>query len=213
MTRKTAPMPRRLLPLLLFMLAMITGRAHAQALLAPPYGLKWGDSPEKLISWASRHSLDVSISLPGDQPALRVVKIQARNGFLPGTSESALEGRFLGGHLFEITVHYLDPEASAENMQERFQKLKAQLTREQGAFVPDLAQNKIKDQFATRTWSFHREPVKGLFLLLAFTEVEDLLRKSKVARYSRIYRNDNLREEIEKLLAAPAAPATPQDGK
>jgi hypothetical protein len=49
----------------------------------------------------------------------------------------------------------------------------------------------------TRTQSFHREPVKGLFLLLAFTEVEDLLRKSKDARFSLIYRNDNFRKELE----------------
>jgi hypothetical protein len=35
-----------------------------------------------------------------------------------------------------------------------------------------------------------------LFLLLAFTEVEDLLRKSKVARFSLAYRNENFRNEI-----------------
>jgi hypothetical protein len=45
--------------------------------------------------------------------------------------------------------------------------------------------------------------VKGLFLLLAFTEVEDLLRKSKEARFSLIYRNDNFRNELLKALKAP----------
>jgi len=180
--------------------------AHAQALLTPPYGLKWGDSPEKLISWASRHSLDVTISLPGDQPALRVVKIQARKGFLPGTMDSAIEGRFLNGRMFEITVHYTDPAASADSMETRFQQLKQKLTLDNGPLVADQQQRSTSDQFSTRTQSFHREPVKGLFLMLAYTEVEDQLRKSKDARYSVIYRNDNLRQEIEKLLLSPAIP-------
>jgi hypothetical protein len=47
--------------------------------------------------------------------------------------------------------------------------------------------------------------VKGLFLMLAFTEVEDLLRKARTCRFSLIYRNDNLRTEIERLLASPPA--------
>jgi hypothetical protein len=42
-----------------------------------------------------------------------------------------------------------------------------------------------------------------LFLLLAYTEVEDLLRKTKSSRFSLIYRNDNYRKELEKALAQP----------
>jgi hypothetical protein len=34
--------------------------------------------------------------------------------------------------------------------------------------------------------------------LLVFTEVEDLLRQSKEARFSLVYRNDNLRLELIK---------------
>ncbi|MGC4016085.1 MAG: hypothetical protein QM755_16400 [Luteolibacter sp.] len=191
----------------LLTLCLLTfGVARGQAILNPPYGLKWGDSPEKLISWASRHSLDVTIQLPGDQPALRVVKIQARKGFLPGTSDSAVEGRFLNGKMFELTVHYTDPDASADVMETRFIQLKQRLTLESGALQADQQQRTTSDQFTTRTQSFHREPVKGLFLMLAYTEVEDQLRKSKDARYSVIYRNDNLRQEIEKLLLSPAVP-------
>lgn len=189
------------------LIAAATVQAHGQAVLEPPYGLKWGDSPEKLIAWASRHSLDVTISLPGDQPGLRVVKIRARKGFLPGTKESELEGRFLTGRLFELSVHYEDSEASADLMEQRFQVLKRQVTTEQGTLTANQQKRSVEDQFATRTQSFHREPVQGLFLLLAFTEVEDLLRKSATARYSLIYRNDNLRLELEKLNASPAPPA------
>ena len=177
--------------------------ASAQAVLNPPFGLRWGDSPEKLISWAAKHSLDVNISLPGDQPGLRVVKIQPRKGPIPETRAAALEGRFLAGRMFELTIHYFDPEASATVMEERFEQLRRQLTREHGELRANRQERTVEDQFVTRKQSFHREPVKGLFLLLASTEVEDLLRKSKDARFSLVYRNDNFRKEIEQELAAP----------
>ena len=172
------------------------GQLVAQAILEPPFGLRWGDSPEKLIGWASRHSLDVTISLPGDQPALRILRIQPKKGFLPDTQAGAVEGRFITGKLFELTVHYFDPEASADLMESRYEALRKQLASEQGAFLPNQQRRSVEDQFVTRTQSFHREPVKGLFLLLAFTEVEDLLRKSKDGRFSLIYRNDNFRKEL-----------------
>ena len=182
---------------------LAAGPLAAQAVLEPPFGLRWGDSPEKLIVWASRHSLDLIITQPGDQPGLRVLKIQPRKGFLPETKAGAVEGRFLGGKLYELTVHYIDPEASADLMESRFEKLRKQVAAEHGKLLTNQQQRAVEDQFVTRTQSFHREPVKGLFLLLAFTEVEDLLRKSKDARFSLIYRNDNFRKELEAELKKP----------
>jgi hypothetical protein len=170
--------------------------ALGQGVLEPPFGLHWGDSPEKLITWASRHSLDVNISLPGDQPAMRILKIEPKKGFLPDSQAAAVEGRFLAGKLYELTVHYLDPEASADLMEARFEALRKQVVQQHGTLLTNQQQRSVEDQFVTRTQSFHREPVKGLFLLLAFTEVEDLLRKTKVARFSLIYRNDNFRNEL-----------------
>ena len=175
---------------------LAAGAAVGQAILEPPFGLRWGDSPEKLVDWASRHSLDVTISLPGDQPALRILRIEPKKGFLPETQAGAVEGRFLSGKLYELTVHYFDREASADLMEARFEALRKQVALEHGALLTNQQRRAIEDQFVTRTQSFHREPVKGLFLLLAFTEVEDLLRKSKEAQFSLIYRNENFREEL-----------------
>lgn len=175
---------------------LLTGNGLAQGILEPPFGLRWGDSPEKLITWASRHSLDVTISLPGDQPAIRVVRIQPKKGFLPDTQAGAVEGRFVGGKLHELAIHYFDPDASAELMQTRFEALRKQIVQDYGALLTNQQQRAVEDQFVTRTQSFHREPVKGLFLLLAFTEVEDLLRKSRDARFSLIYRNENFKNEV-----------------
>lgn len=182
---------------------LTSGPSSGQVLLEPPFGLHWGDSPEKLITWASRHSLDVIISLPGDQPGFRILKIQPRKGFLPETKAAAVEGRFLGGRLFELTIHYFDSEASVDMMEARFEELKKQVTKEHGTMLANQQQRLVEDKFVTRTQSFHRESVKGLFLLLAYTEVEDLLRKSKDARFSLIYRNDNFRKELVEIIKKP----------
>lgn len=186
-----------------WILLLVSGHLAAQALLKPPFGLHWGDSPEKLIAWATRQALDVTISLPGDQPGLRILRIEPRKGFLPETKAGAVEGRFLGGKLYELTVHYFDREASADLMETRFEELRKQVVLEHGALLANQQQRSVEDQFVTRTQSFHREPVKGLFLLLAFTEVEDLLRKSRDARFSLIYRNDNYRKELLEELKKP----------
>ena len=71
---------------------------------------------------------------------------------------------------------------------------------EHGPLLAYQLRRSVEVQIVTRTQSFHREPVKGLFLLLAFTEVEDLPRKSKDARFSLIYRNDNFRKELMETL-------------
>lgn len=182
-------------------MGLAVGPARGQAVLDPPFGLRWGDTPEKLIDWASRHSLDVTISLPGDQPALRVLRVSPRRGNLPGAAAQAVEGRFHSGRLFEVTVHYRDPQVPADEMEARFNKLKKELSAEYGALSANRQDRSTRDSYATRTVSFHREPVKGLFLLLAYTEIEDQLRKTRESTFSLLYRNDNLRKDLEKLQA------------
>ena len=189
---------RRLI--LIAALLLAGGQVFAQTVFEPPYGLHWGDSPEKLLSWATRQTLDVTISMPADQPNLRILRIQPRKGLLPETQAGAVEGRFMSGKLYELTIHYFDPDASADLMESRFEALKKQVIAEHGPLLTNQLSRTVEDQFVTRIQSFHREPVKGIFLLLAFTEVEDLLRKSKDSKFSIIYRNDPLRVES---LSAP----------
>lgn len=182
------------------------GQVAAQALMEPPFGLRWGDSPEKLVVWANKHALDLTIALPGDQPDIRILKIQARKGFLPESQAAAVEGRFLGGRLYEVTVHYSDSEVSADTLAARFEVLRKQLAAQHGPLTANHQQRTVVDKFATKTLSFHRESVQGLFLLLAFTEVEDLLRESKEARFSLVYRNENFKNEVQKELEALKKP-------
>lgn len=178
---------------------MLAGATHltAQDLIQPPFGLRWGDPPGKLISWAQKHSLDLNIFTPGDQPALRRLTITPKEGLLPDSPASSLEGNFLNGGLYELTLHYADGSASTEAMEKRFETLRKQIAAEHGALTVNEQQRSIVDQFVTRTRSFHREPVRGMFLLITWTEMEDLLRKTKEARFSLIYRNDNFKKELE----------------
>ncbi len=141
---------------------------------------------------------NLNIFIPGKQPGLRVVRIQPEQGLLPDSPASAVEGKFLNGGLYEMTVHYTDPAANAETMEQRFEKLRKQITLEHGQLKPNQQRRVVDDQFVTRTQSFHREPIRGVFLLIAWTEVEDLLRKTREARFSLIYRNDNFKEELRK---------------
>lgn len=187
-------------------LALLPGGLAAQAVMDPPLGLHWGDSPEKLITWAAKHSLDLTISLPGDQPSLRILRLTPRKGFVPGTQACAVEARFVAGRLFEVSVDYADPEAPPHVIEARFEKLKTQVTSNYGKLTPDRSDRTVEDGIATRRVSLHREPVRGLFLLLAFTEVEDTLRRSREARFTLLYRNDNLRQQVEADLAREAAP-------
>ncbi|WP_411826620.1 hypothetical protein [Luteolibacter sp. AS25] len=117
---------------------------------------------------------------------------------MPGSFSSAVEGKFLNGGLFEMTVHYTDPGATALEMEERFEKLRTNLTTEYGTFRPNQQQKTVDDGFVTMTQSFHKEPIRGVLLLIAWTEVEDRLRKDRKARFSLIYRNDNFRDELRK---------------
>ncbi|MDB6077755.1 MAG: hypothetical protein JWO82_1502 [Akkermansiaceae bacterium] len=123
---------------------------------------------------------------------------------MPGTPARAVEGRFLAGRLFEVAVHYGDDGTGADGVEDRFNKLKRELTGEYGELTADRQDRSTQDQFATRTLSFHREPVQGLFMLLAYTEIEDLLRKKREATFSLLYRNDNLRQDLERKLQEPA---------
>ncbi len=97
-----------------------------------------------------------------------------------------------------MTVHYMDTAVGAEGMEKRFETLKRQITVEHGPLLANKQGRVVEDRFVTRTQSFHREPIRGVFLQVVWTEVEDLLRKSREAKFSLMYRNDNFRVELEK---------------
>lgn len=182
----------RILLILVSMLFLSSTGAHAQALLSPPFGLKWGDNPSKLLEWADQHQLDITINLPGKQPDKRHIIIKGQNSTLPGHQASSVEARFNKGMLYEMTLHYADPTLSAVQAKAKFLNAKKALTARHGPFKLSANRNHNEDGFLTQSVSYHVEPVSGLFLMITYTEVTDSYRKSSKSKFSLIYRNDNL---------------------
>lgn len=176
--------------------AVLVSSAAAQSPLKLPFGLRWGDSPETFLSWAEKHSLDITIRLPAAEPGLRILRAQRTQGMLPESTAAALEGRFLKGRLYEVTEYHADDSLPTELFEARFEEVRKRLAHEYGALLTNRQERTVEDHMVTRTRAFHREPVKGLMLMLVSTELEDSLRKSKNSRFSIIYRNENLRKEI-----------------
>jgi hypothetical protein len=167
--------------------------SHAQALLSPPFGLKWGDTPEKLFDWAERQKLDVTLSLPGHQRDERHVTIKNSKGNLPSHDASSLEARFNKGRLYEVVLNYADPKMSFDLAKLKFNEAKRALTHQHGQLkLSSKKRDTTRDNFTTDATSYHVEPVSGLFLMLSYTEVRDSLRKTRRATFSIIYHNDNV---------------------
>lgn len=164
----------------------------AQSILPPPFGMKWGDQPDKILDWAEAKKLDVVIKIPGKRPEIREIRVSSERGALPGNQAYALEARYHWGNLFEVTVYYGAPGGRVDEVKSSFEKLKKEMAIKHGAFTPNNKQEKIADGFERNSLSYHVEPVAGLLLLLAYTEMEDLLRKKKSARFSLLYRNENI---------------------
>lgn len=187
----------RILLTLVSLLFLSSSGVHAQALLSPPFGLKWGDNPSKLLEWADQHHLDLTINLPGKEPNKRYLFIKGQDPTLPGHQASSVEARFDKGMLYEVTLHYADPELSAMQAKAKFLNAKKALTARHGPFKLSANRSHNEDGFLTESVSYHVEPVSGLFLMITYTEVTDTYRKSSKSKFSLIYRNDNLISKSE----------------
>ncbi|MGJ8673121.1 hypothetical protein [Rubritalea sp.] len=169
--------------------------SQAQALLSPPFGLKWGDSPQKLFDWAENQKLDVTLSLPGHQRDERHVIIKNSTGNLPSHEASSLEARFNKGKLYEVTLNFADPKWSLSTAKMKWNEARSTLTSQHGPFkLSGKKRDTSKDKFVTDAVSYHIEPVSGLFLMMSYTETRDSLRNTSKARFSLIYHNDNVVE-------------------
>ena len=178
--------------LAVLLLGMGGQRLVAQAILAPPFGLQWGDTPDKILDWARDKHLDVNLKIPGDHPEIRDIRVSAIKGSLPGHQAYALDTRYHLGKLYEVTVHYGAPQMKVSKVRADFERLKTVMVGKHGELVPNNKQEKKSDGLIRRAVSYHVEPVSGLLLLMVFTEVEDTVRKKRSARFSLLYRNENI---------------------
>lgn len=163
-----------------------------------PFGLKWGDAPGGLIDWAVGREYEVQISLPANEPNLRIVTIRAAEGeLLDGTQLNEASVRFLHGRLIEVTLTLDQTGLTATTIKTRFIQMRKLLSAKYGAFKVNRRSSTSRNDFAVSSISYHVEPLPGLFVLIAHTEVEDQLRQVRDGRYSLIFRNHNLQEQLE----------------
>ncbi len=170
----------------------LAGDVSGQALLAPPFGLQWGNTPDKVLDWAESQKLDVDIKIPGAHPEIREIRVSSKQGTLPNHQARVLEARYHWGKLFEVTLHYGSTEDSPSDLRRDFDKVKSVLTLKHGVFQANSNKNFQKDGFVQKSLSYHVEPVSGLMLLIAYTELEDKVRKDRSARFSLLYQNYNI---------------------
>lgn len=164
----------------------------AQAILAPPFGLQWGDTPDKVLQWAETQKLDVLVKIPGKRPEIREFRVSAEHGSLPSHQAHALEARYHWGKLYEVSLHYGSSADKTAEVKVNFEKLKTAMAVKHGVFQANNKQESKDDGYIQRSVSYHVEPVSGLMLMIIFTELEDVVRKKETARFSLLYRNHNI---------------------
>ncbi len=168
--------------------------------LPPPFGLTWGDSPGRLVSWARRTGLDQVVREPGGNRRLAILTVSSPKGQLPDHDASSLEARFIDGRLYEVAVHYTYPGRKADFVKGRFMALKRLLSVRHGRFKPAGVRQEAREGVVTESESYQVKPVPDAYLLLALTEVRDALRGDAAARFSAIYHNDGILVEDQQRI-------------
>lgn len=193
--------------LLTFVLVAMTSTLSGQVFLKLPFGRQWGEAPAGLLQWAGKVKLDVFVELPADDANLQVFRFQEKGGGIPKLEAHSVEARFHQDRLYELTVSYEFAGETPDEVRKRFHKMKKELEKGRGEFRLNGRAQNADDSFLTREESFHYEPNPGVFLLMAYSSVEDLLRKKGEARFSVIYHNGQVAAAAK--APAPAEVAAP----
>tara|TARA_Y100001933_G_scaffold179852_1_gene178298 strand:+ start:60 stop:734 length:675 start_codon:yes stop_codon:yes gene_type:complete len=171
------------------------GFLQAAEPLLPPFGLKWGDSPNGLVEWALRSSLDQTVKAPASDPRLKVLLVSSPKGPLPGHEATTLEARFIDGRLFEVTLHYTYPGRESTFVRGRFAELKRILAQRHGPLgLGAKTRKQPLEGVSSSSIAYQREPAAGRILMLVLTEVVDTKRGDRSARFSVVYHNGGIVE-------------------
>lgn len=166
-----------------------------EVMLKPPFQREWGEAPTALLQWAGKVELDVTVELPAAEPDLQIFTFQQEGGGIPGEKWKAaksIEARYFRDQLYELTVNFEFPGKTPEEVRKRFYDVKRDLEKNRGKFRLNGRSQSVEDDFLTRKESFHYEPAAGVFLLMAYSSVEDRLRQKGEGRYSVVYHNGRL---------------------
>ena len=164
--------------------------------LQPPFGLSWGDSPTRLVDWATRTKLDQTVKAPADQPRLKILLVSPAKGTLPGHDATTLEARFMDGKLFEVALHYTYPGRTSTFVRAQFAELKKILSHRHGPLqLGAKTREEPLDGVVTRSTAYQIDPAPGSNLMLVMTQVSDAKRGDQSARFSVVYHNDSVLQQ------------------
>lgn len=169
--------------------AFLVHTLNGQNLVKLPFGRKWGEEPTGLLQWAGKVNLDVLVELPADSPALQIFTFMQPGGGIPNHPAHSIEARYFEDKLYELTVNFEYPGETPQQVRKRFHRIKKDLEAKMGQFRLNGRSQSVDDSFLTREESFHFEPKAKVFLLMAYSSVEDRLREKGEGRYSVIYHN------------------------
>ena len=170
--------------------------------LQPPFGLSWGDSPTRLVDWATRTKLDQTVKAPAEQPRVKILRVTPAKGTLPGHDATTLEARFMDGKLFEVALHYTYPGRTSTFVRAQFAELKRILAHRHGPLqLGAKTRGEPLDGVATRSTAYQIDPAPGSSLMLVMTEVSDTKRGDQSARFSVVYHNNGaLQQEGSRVI-------------
>lgn len=176
-------------------LLLLAGQGVADEALPLPLELQWGGNPTRLMALADRFGMDKTVKTPGKDPRRMIVEVGPEKGSLPGHEATSLEARFIGGKLYQLTVHYTYPGRKTDFVRARFLELKKGLSLRHGKFRFDSEDKSAADGITTLSESYHIAMAEGRMLMLALTEYRDEKRADSNARFSVIYHNETVLNE------------------
>jgi len=196
----------------LFLTLILCNPVLSQSLLPPPFGLKWGEAPKQLLQWADENSLEIRITSPIHERSAEYIRIERKHARLPNHQAKALEARFNGGLLYEISLIYEDfGSTPASTIKEAFLAIKADFEQQIGKMKKNRDEQSSADNFNKTSIGYFAEPAPGLIFFMAYTELSDLLRKKTSSRFTLIYHNDNFSPKAERVRAPRKPRSTPSD--
>lgn len=174
---------------------VLGGQLHGQALLAPPMERAWGESPSGLLQWAEMSALDVTVVMSAEDRDLQVFRFEKKGQALPDVGAHRMEARYHVRGLYEVTLSFDTAGRRAQVVKGEFDSLRKTLEARYGRMRVNGKNRRAENDFIFRDESLHYEPSPRVFLLMAFSEVEDTLREVSEARYSLLYHNGNFAPE------------------
>lgn len=189
----------------LLMAAALPGRAQSDPVpdrqdagLQPPLGSTWGQPAPKLLEFASSLHLDANLFIPANNSRLRVITLTPTAQTPASHNCPKAQFRFIDNQLVEVTLWHATPSMSAADVQDLCRKVRRQLSsRFFTPWRPNKHSSSDASGFRVDSSSWHMEPVPGVMINVALTEVINPANQSRKADFTLTFSNQNLSAKLQ----------------